>query len=374
MKEVLERCKCCGCGSCFSACPQKAITMKWGKDFFKYPEIDESKCVNCGVCQKVCPVIQYEKKQQERDYHSNIQKGFAARSKNYKQRLESSSGGIFPIIAEFILNQSGIVVGAAFDENFNVTHSIVEKKDDLVKLQGSKYLQSEIDLNIFREIKEYLQQGRKVLFSGLACQVEGLKAFLRKDYSNLFTIDLICMGIPSPQIWQIYLKTYFPNEIIKHVNFKEKSVGWNHFNLMIETDKQCFKQWGMKNPYFKSMFNAYNMRESCFQCPFKKEKRFADITIADCWGASQCVPEIDDNKGLSSVIIHSQKGEELWRKIDDNLDFKQIPLDLIIRGNSNMIKNCTCNKKKRTIFFFILKYISSRIAFIFAKFSVLRIF
>ena len=313
--------------------------MQFDEEGFEYPVINQSACVNCGLCQKACPVLQHEDSRQRRIAYNETKMGFAARNKNLAQRLISSSGSIFPPIAEWIIDHDGLVVGVAYDECFNVKHFFAENCKDLVMIQGSKYLQCKADSTTFRRIREELKKGRLVLYSGMACQVEGLKTFLRKEYENLYTIDLICMGIPSPIIWQKYLNAFFKDEKIEHVNFKEKSVGWNSFCFYVKTNKREFKESGMRNLYLQSMFRSWNMRPSCFHCPFKKIDRLSDFTIADCWGACRLVPEIDDNKGLSSVIIHSKKGLELWKKLADKIEYKEISISDIAEGNSNLTTN-----------------------------------
>lgn len=367
MNIIIEKEKCTGCGACLASCPKEAISMKRDSEGFDFPHIDQSLCINCGLCQKVCPPLHYEERNNKRLVENCVQRGFAARNKNYKQRLISSSGSIFAVLAEHVLSSGGAVVGVAYDAEFNAVYKIIESVSELPLVQGSKYLQCKPSREIFKKIRDILKTGRLVLFSGLACQVEGLHTFLRKDYDNLFCIDLICMGIPSAEVWQIYLNSYFKGEKILNVNFKEKSVGWNHFNLAITTDKQDFKQWGMINPYFKSMFNTYNMRRSCFVCPFKRKEREADITLADCWGASRLVPKIDDNKGLSSVIIHSEKGLSLWSEVASMVDSIELPLAEIIKGNTNMIENRACDYEKRSIFYKLLLSNHPRKAFQFAE-------
>lgn len=339
MLEVLEKDKCCGCSACFSACGHHAITMQLDSEGFEYPIISQEVCVDCGLCQSVCPVLQYENRKSIREKNNDAQIGFAARNKNYSQRLISSSGSIFPPIAEWILDNDGLVVGAAYDNDFNVVHKIVESKDELFALQGSKYLQCKADNDTFKNIRNELKAGRKVLYSGMACQVEGLKSFLRKDYDNLYTIDLICMGIPSYVVWQKYLSAFFGGEKIKSINFKEKSIGWDTFTFRVDTDKRIFKERGMHNFYLRSMFLSWNMRPSCFQCPFKNAKRISDFTLADAWGVYHSTPNINDNKGLSSVIVHSNKGLELWNILKDKIDSVQVSIDDIAAGNSNLITN-----------------------------------
>lgn len=339
MLEVIEKNKCCGCSACFSACGHQAITMQLDSEGFEYPIINQEACVDCGLCQSVCPVLQYENRMDIRVKNSDVQIGFSARNKNFSQRLVSSSGSIFPPIAEWILDNNGLVVGAAYDNDFNVVHKFVESKAELCALQGSKYLQCKADNETFKYIRKELKNGRKVLYSGMACQVEGLKSFLRKDYDNLYTIDLICMGIPSYVVWQKYLAAFFGDEKIKSINFKEKSIGWDTFTFRVDTDKRIFKERGMHNLYLRSMFLSWNMRPSCFQCPFKKAKRISDFTLADAWGVYHSTPDINDNKGLSSVIVHSNKGLELWNILKDKIDSVQVSIDGIAAGNSNLITN-----------------------------------
>ena len=337
MVEVVERERCIGCGACYSACGHDAIIMQFDEEGFEYPIINQNACADCGLCQASCPVIHFD--YSKRKEYSDIQKGYAARNTNYAQRLISSSGGVFPVLAEYIIDQGGIVVGTAYDKKFNAQHLIIENKENLLKLQGSKYLQCKADNLTFKQIRKELIAKRLVLYSGMACQVEGLKQFLRRDYENLYTVDLICMGIPSPKVWQVYLSTFFKGEEIKHVNFKEKSIGWDSFCFHVDTDKRTFKERGMSNLYLQSMFRSWNMRKSCFQCPFKNAERISDFTLADCWGASKLVPNVNDNKGLSSVVVHSHKGLELWYSVRAKLEFKEIPLEEISKGNPNLIQN-----------------------------------
>ena len=339
MIEVIERAKCTGCGACYTACAHQAITMQFDEEGFEYPVINKDICVDCRLCRSVCPVLQYDKRQQLREDNNDAQKGFAARNTNLTQRLISSSGSIFPPIAEWILENGGLVVGVAYDEVFNAKHVIINSFEGIKSIQGSKYLQCKADNTTFKLIKNELETGKLVLYSGMACQVEGLKSYLRKEYENLYTIDLICMGIPSSVVWQRYLSTFFKGERIEYVNFKEKSIGWNSFCFYLKSDKKEFKERGMGNLYLQSMFRSWNMRPSCFHCPFKKEKRLSDFTLADCWGANKLVPEINDNKGLSSVIVHSKKGLFLWKKLKDRIESIEITIKDITEGNSNLNEN-----------------------------------
>ena len=199
MINIKDKSKCCGCSGCMNICPKNAIIMKEDKNGFKYPIVDKEKCINCGLCEKVCPILNNKKEQQKEI------KAYACYNKNIEERLKSSSGGIFILLAKEILKRNGIVFGAAFDENFNVKHISIDNEKDIEKLMGSKYVQSNMG-KVYKEVKEFLENGKYILFSGTPCQIEGLKKFLKKDYDKLYTQDIICHGVPSPKIWQMYLE------------------------------------------------------------------------------------------------------------------------------------------------------------------------
>lgn len=347
MIEIIEKDRCTGCAACLNSCSHQAITLKRDEEGFDYPFINQNKCIDCGLCVAVCPVIHYDEQQLKRTAYNGAQKVFAAKTTNEEFRRISSSGGIFPVIAQYILAKGGRVVGAAFDENFNVFHKMVTTAEGLIDIQSSKYSQSTIGL-LYKEVKRELLAGRKILFAGMACQVEGLKCFLRKDYSNLYTIDLICMGIPSPGVWRKYLDSLFVGEKIWHINFKDKTDGWRAFSMRIETDKRTFLQNGFDNFFFQCMFKTYSLRPSCFNCPFKRAERLSDFTLADCWGTVNEMPHLDDNKGLSAVIVHSDKGLQLWNLLSDSLEVEEVTLESIVKNNDNIVKHkqSRCDRKK----------------------------
>lgn len=361
MEQVLKYDYCTGCGACLSVCPKKAIKPQDDTEGFEMPVIDQSLCVDCGLCKKVCPVIHFDEIKDKVIEGNTQQIAFAARNKNYEQRLISSSGGIFPVIAEYVLNKGGFVVGAAFDEKFNVVQKIISSDKELIQLQGSKYAQSKLD-DTFKIISEIIKGGYLVLYSGMTCQIYGLKSYLKKEYNNLITIDLICLGIPSPGAWKKYLNSFFKGEQIEHINFKDKTIGWNKFCVSIKTNKRSFLEVGKQNYYMMNMFNTYTIRKSCFNCKFKNKERPSDFTIADCWGTSRLAEEINDNKGLSSVLIHTQKGREIWKEIDKSFDLKEVPYDDVCVKNYNMTKVYS-NNKQRFIFYYLLNKVSVKFAY-----------
>lgn len=194
MIHITDKSKCCGCNACVQRCPKQCIAMREDEEGFLYPKVDVAVCIDCGLCEKVCPVI-----------NQNVPKEplqvFAAKNKNEDQRLRSSSGGVFILLAENIIKQGGVVFGARFDKNWEVEHGYAETLEELEPLMRSKYVQSRIG-NTYKEAEMFLKQGRKVLFVGTSCQIAGLHKFLRKEYENLLTVDFICHGVPSPGVWR----------------------------------------------------------------------------------------------------------------------------------------------------------------------------
>ena len=200
MISIEEKGQCSGCSACYSMCPKEAIAMQEDTEGFVYPFVDNSKCINCELCVKVCPI-----KKENKKVVSNIH-AIACKNKEEKIREESTSGGVFTALSELVINQGGVVFGAIYDENLNVKHSYVENIDECNKFRGSKYVQSSIG-DAFKKVKEFLVQGRLVMFSGTPCQVAGLYSYLGKEYDNLILIDLVCHGAPSPKVFRKYIKS-----------------------------------------------------------------------------------------------------------------------------------------------------------------------
>ena len=263
-----------------------------------------------------------------------LKRAFAYRSNSSTRKL-SSSGSVFPNLAKTVLGLNGVVVAAAFDDKYSVHHVFIDQEEDLSQAIGSKYLQSD-GRGAFARIKKLLINGRVVLFIGMTCQVEGLLAYLGNRFEKLYTVDLICMGIPSPGVWRSYLSTFFNIPYIESINFKDKTYGWHKFSMKIKSrGSDPFIQPGFDNPFFETMFKGYNLRPSCFKCRFKNENKIADLTLADCWGCENYVPELDDNKGLSMIIVHNQHGMDLFEKIQDKGVWKEFDYKNVLTYNSN---------------------------------------
>lgn len=334
----MDKKDCTGCGACYNICPKNAITMQADKEGFKYPVIDKEKCINCNLCEKICPVLN--------KVNSNTKETpevLAAYTKNETERNSSSSGGIFYELANLILSNNGIVVGAGYDEKFNVVHKIVYNKENLKELQGSKYVQSDTK-NTYQETKEILEKGTEVLYVGTPCQIAGLKLFLQKNYDNLYTCDLICHGVPSPKIWQKYLSEY--NGKIQNCYFRNKDDGWNCFSMKIVFENNKFKRFKMtKDDFIRLFLNNYTLRPSCYDCKFSKIPRIADISLGDFWGVEGKYPEFSDDKGTSLILVNSKKGDDLINKIIGNIYYKEnCNLDYAIKCNP-----CICGSVKKPI-------------------------
>ena len=342
MQEIVEKNKCCGCHACFDICPKDAISMKEDEKGFKYPYIDQDKCIDCGLCKKVCPVLNV-KKEKKKDI-----KAYACYNKKLNERLESSSGGIFILLAKEILKRKGVVFGAAFDEQFNVKHIYVEKEKELKKLMKSKYTQSTIG-DSYRKAKEFLDNDRYVLFTGTPCQIEGLKSYLKKDYEKLYTQDIICHGVPSPKAWDKYLKYQekINKEKIKDVSFRNKDNGWKGYQMKILFETKTYSKSHSDDLFMKAFLKNICLRDSCYNCSFKKKYRVSDITLGDYWGIYDIHPEMNDDKGISVFVASSNKGQELFNKIKGKLEYKETNLDDAIKYNFSMIKSADHHKNEK---------------------------
>lgn len=334
MIKIDNKSKCVGCYACYSICPKKCIQMINDNEGFKYPIVDTIRCINCNMCIKVCPMINPQK-------DISLQKTYAAYNKDESIRMKSSSGGLFSIFAKEILKQGGVVFGAMFDNSFNVVHSYIKTEDELLKFQGSKYVQSSIG-DTYKKCKEFLEQGRLVYFTGTPCQINGLKQYLRKEYTTLLTQDFVCHGVPSPKVWNDY-KTRFKN--IENVSFRDKTNGWIDFNMKIND----YNVSHSTDSFMIAFLTNNILRPSCYECKFKTKDRVSDITLADLWGATNIVPEMDDDKGLSLLVINSDKGLNLFERVKSNMVYKQISLDLSIVYNSAYIKSVRMPNSRKKV-------------------------
>ncbi len=327
---------CSGCSACASVCPGNCIEMRADEQGFRYPHINYEECLRCGLCEQVC------EKAVKNVVSEITPKGYGACAKDNNLRFNSSSGGVFTLLAEKVLEENGIVVGAALSDDFrSVRHIVVDSPNGLEALRGSKYLQSNIG-DSFNKIKEYLQNDRIVLFSGTPCQVAGLKAYLKNDYENLLCIDIVCHGVPSAAVWAKYcneIENRFEGKIDK-VNFRHKKFGWDDYAMSVSLkDKKSLFLFKNEDPYIRLFLNDYNLRPSCYHCSHKGINRKSDITLADFWGVKNVLPELADGKGASLLLVHSEKGFRYVKAIGELVNIKEVDTIQAVNHNLSAIRS-----------------------------------
>ncbi len=327
---------CTGCTACVSICPVGCISMLADTKGFLHPQIDTAKCINCGLCEKICPIT-VTKEQND----TSLPLAYAAKINDDEIREKSSSGGIFTAVAEQIIENEGIVYGAAFAKDFSVKHISVKGKKDLDLLRRSKYVQSDLN-NCFTEIKEHLEKGEAVLFTGTPCQVTGLLSYLKKPYDNLTTLDFVCHGVPSPMVWKAYLdyqqKKY--NSKITKLNFRDKSKGWKKSSIRLdfENGDTYSKPFG-EDPFMKAFLANLILRSSCYHCQNKSLHHNSDLTIADYWGIDKIDAAIDDDKGLSLILAQTERGSKILDSINHKITLHTTDISKAIPFNPCLINS-----------------------------------
>lgn len=345
MINITDKTKCSGCSACLNICPKKAISMKEDEKGFRYPNIDYNACINCNLCEKVCPII--NKKEIK-----NSPKAYACYNKNEKVRMESSSGGIFSLLAEYILENNGVIYGAAFNDEWNVEHLRIENLDELYKLRTSKYLQSNIK-NTYSLAKKDLDDDKIVLFTGTPCQVNGFISYLgNKIYDNLYTQDIICHGVPSPKVWKKYLeyRKKQDSESPVRINFRQKDDGWNLYALLLQYNNNAYKINHNNDLFMQAFLRNASLRDSCYDCSFKSKNRQTDITLADFWGVDNVISGFNDNKGTSLVIVNTEKGRKLFDKIEKEIVSKEVDFEESIKYNPSMYTSVKIPQKRDEFF------------------------
>ena len=347
--QLAERNHCTGCTSCASICPKHIIKMEADKEGFLYPVIDSEKCISCHLCEKACPILHpvaYDE--------PHFQKGFLAQNKDEIIRQESTSGGVFTVIASWVIRKGGVVFGAGYQKGtFVVVHQAVENVEDLSIFRNSKYVQSEIR-DSFKQALNYLKDGRLVLFSGTPCQIEGFLSFLGgKIYKNLILQDLVCRGIPSPAILDSYLSLQ-QQKIggkFENVLFRDKYYGYHYSSFSIyNSDKSKDYHKGVDtNAYLRAFFNNLSDRPSCYNCQFKNRYRRSDLTLWDCFPVEQFT-RLLDGKGTTRVLVQSEKGRDIMEAVANQLRIVEIEPDKLVKGVREMFHSVPMNPK-RDVFF-----------------------
>lgn len=331
MIKITDKRDCSGCAACAQRCPRHSITMMEDSEGFLYPTVDTTTCIDCGLCEKVCPVI-------NRNDAEKPLRVYAAKNRDKEKRELSSSGGLFIALAEQVIADGGVVFGVVFDENWEAHHVAATTIEELQPMMRSKYIQSRTE-NTFAETEKYLKQGRRVMYTGTSCQIAGLKKFLRKEYDNLLTVDVICHGVPSPGVWRRYLeeettksarsaatgkntvlnRSLKPLSAIADISFREKSrsgYDWQKYGFVVwqkSADKggqnSVLSSYKFSdNPFMRGFLSNIYLRPSCYACPAKGGTSGADVTIADYWGIENFAPDFYDKSGVGLAIIHTKKG------------------------------------------------------------------
>ena len=317
MINRLSKKECCGCSACVDICPVKCISMVQDQEGFYYPSIQNDRCIRCNKCENVCQYIS----------NKNVSWNpviWGAKSKNNNLLINSTSGAIFPELAKEVISREGVVWGVSMSEDCRYAkHIKIDNLSQLHLLQGSKYLQSQ-SFNIYPQVKETLQHGEMVLFSGTSCQIRGLKNYLNKDYSNLICVDVICHGVTSEKLWQKYLEfieTKYKQTVSK-VYFRNKKYSWKNFSMFLPFLKgKNYCKLNFIDPYFRLFNSSLALRESCYNCKAKAGACGSDISLGDFWGGEKINPIFFDRYGVSLVIINTERGKNLLNCVLDNIIF-----------------------------------------------------
>lgn len=337
---------CTGCAACVSVCPTGSISMKEDREGFLQPHIDTKTCIGCHKCEKTCSII--TPIEVPIDFETQV---YAAINKDEEVRMRSSSGGMFHILAKGTIEQSGVVFGARFNNQWEVMHNYTETIEGIEPFLRSKYVQSRIG-DTFKQAKQFLDAGRQVLFVGTPCQIGGLKAYLKKEYDNLLTVDFICHGVPSPKVWREYIGGVRIKDEILDINFRDKHNGWKNFELSITAGTTRIYGTQRGNFYMKGFLNNIYLRKSCYDCLFKEIHRVSDITLADFWGIENVNPEIDDDRGLSAVFVHTNKGQNAVNLIQSKIQLWPQKICNVIAYNSAMTKSVPKSSKRSRFYFY----------------------
>lgn len=327
-------------------CPKHCISFIQDHEGFFYPKADEDTCIQCDLCKNVCPVLH------PFDIHKPL-KVLAAINKDENIRTESSSGGVFSFLAERIISQGGAVFGVRFDEQWQAVFDCAETNQELSAFRGSKYLQARVG-NSFAQCKQLLDQGRQVLFSGAPCQIAALHHFLRKPYSNLFTVDFICHGVPSPKVWKYYLNEVVKagKQAIRDIKFRDKRHGWKRFSFALDYNEhnRCYTLTSIfsQNPFMRAFLSNMILRPSCHSCPAKGGRSQSDITIADFWGIDQVNPEMFDDRGTSLVLVHTEKGQLAMDR--NHLKLASASYEDVLNFNRSWKESSVCHPKRSEFF------------------------
>lgn len=370
MINIQDKKDCCGCSACVQCCPKQCIKLYEDEEGFLYPKVDNSICIDCGLCERVCPVLNQAEERKPIEV-------FAAKNPNEEIRKESSSGGIFTLLAEQTIDAGGVVFGVKWNEHFEAVHDYTETKEGLVAFRGSKYVQSQVG-DTFKLTEQFLRQGRQVLYSGTPCQIAALKLYLRKDYENLLAVDIICHGAPSPGVFRWYLSEEIAKEAarqsgkkiqfrsslpissiakadvlarqqgfeIEDIRFRDKRFGWKKYSFVLTLEnlssilnnRISISSPLNENAFLRGFLRDIYLRPSCYACPAKSGKSGSDITLADYWGIQHLMPELDDDRGISAIIVNTEKGRVALHTT--TVELFSTPYEDLCEKNPSLLHSC----------------------------------
>lgn len=308
MINITDKSKCCGCAACVNACPVQCIVMRRDRDEgFDYPVANPDICIGCGKCESVCPVLA----------PAEPSTPLAAYAVRFEEFVDgSSSGGVFPALAKAVIDEGGVVFGAVMEPDLTVGHTEAETMDEVQRMRGSKYVQSDL-YSVFFDVKEYIKSGRKVLFTGTPCQVAGLHKYLGGKSDRLVTVDIACHGVPGPGLWEMYVKALGKRagSEIAAADFRDKSKGWRRYGFKtVSTSGTSTSVRASEDPYMALFMQDMTLRPSCYNCPAKGGRSCSDLTVADLWSIARTAPKINDDRGASGVLVNTHAGIELLEK------------------------------------------------------------
>lgn len=381
MIHIQDKRSCCGCAACAQRCPKHCITMREDEEGFLYPDVDKEACIGCGLCERVCPELH------EGEARTPLGT-YAAVNPDESVRMQSSSGGVFTALAEKTIDEGGVVFGVGFDQHWTARHLYAETRDQLAALRGSKYVQSAVG-DSYRQAEAFLKSGRKVLFSGTPCQIAGLRRYLQREYDHLLTVDFVCHGTPSPGVFRLYLKETiesiarqgdkkfsFASSRIPHIptadvvaakagfaisdiRFRDKREGWKKYSFALSLSKAraageqntvSLSSIYTDNPFMQVFLADYSLRPSCYACPAKSLKSGSDLTLGDFWGIEHIAPSLDDDKGVSLLMVNTDKGAQWMGQIA--LHRHEEAYTAALSYNLSICQSVACPPKRK--FFFAL--------------------
>ena len=347
MIQIKEKQNCCGCTACVAICPKNCIEMKEDDEGFLYPVVDQGKCVDCKACERVCPILN---PREEKPFE---QTAYIVQNKDEKVLWESTAGGAFTAIAKYILCSGGVVFGVELGQNLVAHHTYIEKEVDLSRFRNSKYVQSCLG-GTFNQVKSFLEQGEFVCFSGTPCQIEGLRNYLTKDYEKLITVDVVCHAVPSPLIFRKYVE-YQGKKLsghIKTVRFRDKHYGYKYSTMNVITDRNHgnYHQGVEADPWLRAFLSNICDRPSCHNCQFKKQYRVSDFTVWDCFNVGRFSKELDNDKGATRVLVHTDKGRAIFDEIKSDFCYIRTEPEAIVAGVKEMKESVVPNRQRQSFF------------------------